>query len=61
MKETDAPYRAKLYGLDHLRSLAILLVFAYHYGRIFPAPAWLYQLGKFGWTGVDLFLYSADT
>ena len=45
----------KLYGLDHLRTLAIILVFAYHYGRVFSAPEWLYSLGKFGWTGVDLF------
>ena len=49
------PGQPKLYGLDHLRALAITLVFAYHYGRIFPAPEWLYNLGKFGWTGVDLF------
>jgi peptidoglycan/LPS O-acetylase OafA/YrhL len=45
----------KLYGLDHLRAFAIILVFAYHYGHIFPAPEWLYNAGKFGWTGVDLF------
>jgi peptidoglycan/LPS O-acetylase OafA/YrhL len=45
----------KLYGPDHLRALAILLVFIYHYGHIFPAPEWLTSLGKFGWTGVDLF------
>jgi peptidoglycan/LPS O-acetylase OafA/YrhL len=46
---------AKLYGLDHLRALAILLVFLYHYGRLFPSPQWVTDIGKFGWTGVDLF------
>lgn len=46
---------AKLYGLDHLRTLAILLVFIYHYGRLFPSPQWVTDIGKFGWTGVDLF------
>jgi peptidoglycan/LPS O-acetylase OafA/YrhL len=45
----------KLYGLDHLRALAISFVFIYHYGHIFPAPEWLTSIGKFGWTGVDLF------
>lgn len=45
----------KLYGLDHLRALAITLVFVFHYGRLFPSPAWVTALGKFGWTGVDLF------
>jgi peptidoglycan/LPS O-acetylase OafA/YrhL len=45
----------KLYGLDHLRALAITLVFMFHYGRLFPSPAWLTALCKFGWTGVDLF------
>jgi len=45
----------KLYGLDHLRTLAILLVFLFHYGRIFPHPEWTNTISKFGWTGVDLF------
>jgi peptidoglycan/LPS O-acetylase OafA/YrhL len=45
----------KLYGLDHLRTLAIILVFIYHYGHLFPHPAWATTFGKFGWTGVDLF------
>ncbi|MBZ4188195.1 acyltransferase family protein [Niabella beijingensis] len=44
----------KLYGLDHLRALAILLVFLYHY-RGFHHPAWIDQFTDFGWTGVDLF------
>jgi peptidoglycan/LPS O-acetylase OafA/YrhL len=45
----------KLYGLDHLRTLAIALVFVFHYGRLFPHPKWIETIGKFGWTGVDLF------
>src|SRR5882757_10267906 len=44
----------KLAGLDHLRTLAISLVFLYHY-RIFQHPDWTIQAGNFGWTGVDLF------
>lgn len=43
-------------GLDHLRTLAILLVFLFHYQiPIFGHPEWLPPLAKFGWTGVDLF------
>lgn len=47
---------ARLAGLDHLRALAIGLVLLFHY-RIFPHPAWLTDnpVGRFGWTGVDLF------
>ncbi|MBE7171499.1 MAG: acyltransferase [Williamsia sp.] len=49
------PGTARLFGLDHLRTLAIGLVFLYHYGHLFPHPAWTATIGKFGWTGVDLF------
>jgi len=46
----------KLYGLDHLRALAIIFVFLYHYRiPIFGHPEWLTDFAKFGWTGVDLF------
>lgn len=46
----------RLYGLDHLRALAILLVFFFHYQiPVFGHPAWLTDWAKFGWTGVDLF------
>jgi peptidoglycan/LPS O-acetylase OafA/YrhL len=45
----------KLLGLDHLRALAIILVFIYHFGRLFPHPQWTNTIGRFGWTGVDLF------
>ncbi|AKK74705.1 acyltransferase [Chryseobacterium gallinarum] len=44
----------RLYGLDHLRSLAIILVLMYHY-RAFKHPDWIDHIGQFGWTGVDLF------
>ncbi|HWV68783.1 acyltransferase, partial [Chitinophaga sp.] len=44
----------KLSGLDHLRSLAILMVLFYHY-RMFQHPHWLDEIMSFGWTGVDLF------
>lgn len=42
-------------GLDHLRALAIIIVFVYHYS-MFGHPAGLYEyFGSWGWTGVDLF------
>jgi peptidoglycan/LPS O-acetylase OafA/YrhL len=41
-------------GLDHLRALAISMVFVFHY-RLFEHPVWLDHFGRFGWTGVDLF------
>ncbi|MGU3376456.1 acyltransferase family protein [Chryseobacterium sp. M5A1_1a] len=44
----------RFYGLDHLRAVAILLVLLYHY-RAFKHPVWIETVGKFGWTGVDLF------
>lgn len=44
----------KLAGLDHLRALAITLVFLFHY-RLFGHPAWEGKICGFGWTGVDLF------
>jgi len=44
----------KLAGLDHLRALAITLVFFFHY-RLFGHPDWEGQICGFGWTGVDLF------
>jgi peptidoglycan/LPS O-acetylase OafA/YrhL len=44
----------KLFGLDHLRAVAISLVLLFHY-QIFHHPTWIPAAGKFGWTGVDLF------
>jgi peptidoglycan/LPS O-acetylase OafA/YrhL len=46
----------KFYGLDHLRALAIILVFLFHYYILTHGePSWLPDLASFGWTGVDLF------
>ena len=46
----------RLYGLDHLRALAIILVFFFHYQfPIFGHPEWVDHFDKFGWAGVDLF------
>jgi peptidoglycan/LPS O-acetylase OafA/YrhL len=45
----------KLYGLDHLRALAIILVLGFHYQVLFANLSWMACLTKFGWTGVDLF------
>lgn len=46
----------KFYGLDHLRALAILFVFLFHYFILSGGqPEWLPDFAKFGWTGVDLF------
>lgn len=47
-------YSERLYGLDHLRAIAIVLVLMYHY-RAFKHPDWIDRIGRFGWTGVDLF------
>jgi peptidoglycan/LPS O-acetylase OafA/YrhL len=44
----------RFYGLDHLRALAIVMVLLYHY-RSFKHPEWVDTIGRFGWTGVDLF------
>ena len=52
--QTSAATR-RFAGLDHLRALAIIIVFVYHY-NMFGHPAGLYEhLGSWGWTGVDLF------
>ncbi|CAL1518010.1 acyltransferase [Chitinophaga sp. MM2321] len=51
---TTTAQNKKLYGLDHLRALAIIMVLFYHY-RMFPHPHWLDNIMGFGWTGVDLF------
>lgn len=46
----------KFYGLDHLRALAILLVFFFHYQLgYYGFPEWAKEFNQFGWTGVDLF------
>ena len=46
----------RLHGLDHLRALAIILVFFFHYYIVSGGqPEWLPNVASFGWTGVDLF------
>jgi len=55
-EELNSNVRNKLFGLDHLRALAIILVFFFHYQILsLGNPQWLPPLAKFGWTGVDLF------
>ena len=52
----DKNNQHKFYGLDHLRALAIVFVFLFHYFILSGGkPEWLPDLAKFGWTGVDLF------
>ncbi|UEQ78261.1 acyltransferase family protein [Chryseobacterium arthrosphaerae] len=47
-------HQERWYGLDHLRAAAIIFVLMYHY-RAFKHPQWIDDIGRFGWTGVDLF------
>jgi peptidoglycan/LPS O-acetylase OafA/YrhL len=52
----DKNIQQKLYGLDHLRAFAILIVFLFHYYILSGGqPKWLPDFAKFGWTCVDLF------
>ena len=52
----DNNSQQKLYGLDHLRALAIAFVFLFHYFILSHGqPEWLPDLAQFGWSGVDLF------
>ena len=55
MTEQQRTSSERLLGLDHLRAIAIIMVFIFHYGRLFPHPEWTYNISRFGWTGVDLF------
>lgn len=56
LNRTTGLRQDKLFGLDHLRAIAIILVLCYHYdGGIFGHPGWMQPFGIFGWTGVDLF------
>lgn len=49
-------HQERLHGLDHLRALAITVVFLFHYFILSGGqPAWLPGTAQFGWTGVDLF------
>lgn len=53
MRITDAP--ARLFGLDTLRSVAIVVVMLYHLTIFGELPAALLPVTWFGWMGVDLF------
>ena len=55
MENINPKAQLKLFGLDHLRALAILLVLGFHYQLQFPHPIWTGWFMKIGWTGVDLF------
>jgi peptidoglycan/LPS O-acetylase OafA/YrhL len=55
MQILPPPSTNRFAGLDHLRALAIILVFIYHSGFIGGHPDSLDGIGAFGWTGVDLF------
>jgi peptidoglycan/LPS O-acetylase OafA/YrhL len=54
MQNISSSSTAKIPALDHLRALAIILVFLFHY-RLFAHPYWVDTIGSVGWTGVDLF------
>lgn len=54
MQNISLPSAGKIPALDHLRAIAIILVFLFHY-RLFAHPDWVDTVGSFGWTGVDLF------
>ena len=50
----------RLHGLDHLRALAITLVFLFHYQVYYGIPKsvipqYIDPIIQFGWSGVDLF------
>ena len=51
---SDPFHSPKYFGLDHLRAFAISFVLIFHY-QFFGHPQWVESIGKFGWTGVDLF------
>ena len=56
MEAASITQHKKFYGLDHLRVLAIVLVFIFHYSIISGGqPSWLNDVSQMGWTGVDLF------
>ena len=52
----DHTIQQRFYGLDHLRAIAIIYVFLFHYYILSGGqPDWLPGFARFGWTGVDLF------
>ena len=55
MQPTSPALARRLDGLDTLRALAILLVFAYHYTGFVSGKPTFGWFGEVGWVGVDLF------
>ena len=55
MTPAPAPQAVRQPGLDTLRALAILLVFAYHYRILVSETDTFGWASAIGWTGVDLF------
>ncbi|PMD90207.1 acyltransferase [Siphonobacter sp. BAB-5405] len=51
----QSAFRNRFVSLDLLRSIAITMVYLFHYGRLFKSPAWITDSSSFGWAGVDLF------
>jgi peptidoglycan/LPS O-acetylase OafA/YrhL len=54
IQPADPFHPSRFFGLDHLRAFAISIVLIFHY-QFFGHPKWVETIGKFGWTGVDLF------
>ena len=55
MNKLQNPAAEKLHGLDFLRTLAITLVFFFHYPGVADMPQMAWKIIDFGWAGVDLF------
>lgn len=53
LKTMNTTPSERLNGLDHLRALAIVLVYVSL--PVFDHPDWIDTIGRFGWIGVDLF------
>lgn len=52
---SDIRHYKRFAGLDHLRALAIIIVFVFHYTVFGGHPPGLAECSSWGWTGVDLF------
>ncbi len=54
MKKNDSLQTNRIPGLDLLRTVAIILVFIFHWQTKAQDP-WLSWISQYGWSGVDLF------